>query len=123
MIDLDAFINALKFTWIRRILKGNLKFINIMKCYYDIYKIAFGGSDYHKDSHRYKNRFWTDVFHGLNELNKKEKPKTWSDIFTSCIWNNPFFKIGNKLYQFDRWIVKKYFCFRPTKNKCNILFI
>jgi hypothetical protein len=75
MIDLNAFISALKTTWIRRIITSNGKWLDIVSKLIDIDKLLNCDSHYPETiAKSCKNLFWKDTLNAFVQLCKIKYP-------------------------------------------------
>lgn len=72
MINVNAFINALKSTWIRRIISSNGKWQESTKLYINMEKLTSCNIEYIKNVYdKIDNKFWKDVFKAFLDINCK----------------------------------------------------
>ena len=72
MVNLKAFIEALKLTWIRRLLNADRKWQDFIKLDIEIEKLVGCNTQYIKKKlYNMKNEFWIDVLKGLIKLSEK----------------------------------------------------
>jgi hypothetical protein len=110
MVDIRSYINALKATWIRRLIKAdNLEWVNV---FYNLSTINHildleGGSpdilELFKLSGK-PNYFWKDVFHAWSEVVKCNPPKSSSDFLKSSLWYNNNIRLNNKTLYYRHWV-------------------
>ena len=91
MINIAAFIDALKCTWIRRLLKGDDSpwlrvFEKTISSPGNFYKKGIGW--YETIISNQSNNFWKSVLNSWVQLLQKVKPKTNNDIISSVLWFN-----------------------------------
>ena len=100
MINLNAFSQALKITWLRRILQKESKWQVLIKTIVNIKNVFCCGSDYTDSTLKnVKNVFWKDVLKALSNLQKRLNV----DCDKSCPYQTPIF--CNKIY----WLGEKAF--------------
>ena len=72
MINLSAFIKALKSTWLRRILSSDSKWLEILKVYLDVEKLMTCNTELIKEkSNTINNQFWKDVLKSAIDIDMK----------------------------------------------------
>ena len=104
MIDIKAFIMALKSTWIRKILNSegiwqNLLFQNVNKAFL----LQCGEKYLDEYINKNKNAFWTDVFKAWKELRNKESKENIQNLANKPIWMNNDIKIGGNCVFYKHW--------------------
>ena len=110
MVDVSSYMQALKATWIRRLLKeGNSQWVKIFYKLTDIKNILDieGGSfDILKLLHGSPkvNKFWSDVFTAWAEITKLHFPKCISDFLKSSLWYNNNIRLGKKTMYYRHWV-------------------
>ena len=105
MINLNAFSQALKITWLRRILQKESKWQVLIKTIVNIKNVFCCGSDYTDST--LKNVFWKDVLKALSNLQKRLNV----DCDESCPYQTPFFcninlLVGGKSFFYKSWLDK-----------------
>lgn len=108
MINLQAFISAMKTTWIRRSLKEQSNWQLLLKQNLCINKICSCGSEYFKEvGYKMKNHFWKDVLKAVSTLFALvENVNTDNNIQTSPIFLNHLFCIDGKSFFYKSWFEK-----------------
>ena len=72
MVNFAAFIEALKLTWIRRLLRSDSKWQDFIKFFIKSDKLVGCSIEYiKKELKNIKNPFWLDVFQSLINYNEK----------------------------------------------------
>ena len=100
MIDINAFITALKSTWLRKlIIDNNSQWILLLQCNANIQNILSFGTAYisEKILPKIKNKFWIDVFLSHIHIYKKLIPNEREQFLACPIFYNEDIKIGNKI--------------------------
>ena len=99
MINIVAFIDALKSTWIRRLLMTDSKWQIFIKQYIQIEKLTGCGMKYVQETiSNIPNKFWKDVLLSLINLNTK-MVLTEEDVLKSPLYYNNNIKIdGSSIY-------------------------
>ena len=109
LVQVDLFFEALKCTWIRRILNGNIDnkgFILFSKLTgMNIDDLEKGASYTLRVASKVKNAFWREVLVSWSKIKSKHVPVVLDDILKSCLWNNEHFKIGGKEFNYKKWRV------------------
>ena len=108
MINLNAFSQALKITWLRRILQKESKWQVLIKTIVNIINVFCCGSDYTDSTLKnVKNVFWKDVIKALSNLQKRLNV----DDDKSCPYQTPIFcnknlLVGGKSFFYKSWLEK-----------------
>ena len=108
MIDLKAYISALKSTWIRRILNSEGIWQNILAKILDIKSLLQFGIEYlNKTIRNLNNTFWKDVLNAWKELQIKENlnQKHVNLAYTS-LWFNNEIKVNRAFVFYKHWAQK-----------------
>ena len=103
MIDLRSYIESLKTTWIRRIIKGNdSKWKLLTNEIFEVDKLLNVGPGIIETTVRnIKNRFWKDVLNSWSHLQRITKVDKWEEYIAQPIWYNTGIKIDNKYVFYD----------------------
>ena len=110
MIHVKSFIKSMKITWMKRLLMGNSKWIEVFeKCLNVERELLFTlGPEFSKHiANRTKNQFWKDTLYCYNEfrmLNKKLE-NSRSCLYNE-IWYNNDVKINNRHIFYRLWYDK-----------------
>lgn len=98
MININAFIAALKTTWLRKLITNNNQWIVILQSSLNIQNIFNFGVSYitEKVFPKIKNKFWKDVFMSHIQVSSKNNPTEIQQFQTNPIFFNDNIKIGNK---------------------------
>ena len=98
MIDVLAFNESLKVTWIRRFLNSNnQKWINILAAQWpEYYKFVNFGEDFITKNVQKMNPFWQDVFRAVCTLYSRIRKTTVYHFLNEPIWYNKYIKINKK---------------------------
>ena len=106
MVNLKAFIEALKSTWIRRLLTTNSKWQVFIKAHVNTEKLTGCNIMFlEKAIDTIPNQFWKDVLQSLININKKVV-LTEKDILRSPIYYNHNIKVGGMYIYFNNWFKK-----------------
>ena len=104
MINLEAFVNSLKITCIRRLMTSESKWTEIVKMYVDISKLPFCGQCFLElVSKKCTNNFWAETFNTLSKLIEKLSVKK-ERIFEYPLFFNPDIVVG-----FESTFIKSWF--------------
>ena len=107
LVKVDLFFEALKCTWIRRIVNGNIDAKGLM-----LFSILTGihindlekGANYTINvAKNSQNVFWKEVLLAWSKVKKKHNPNTIDDVLRSCLWENEWFKIGGAEINYKKW--------------------
>lgn len=106
MINLNAFIEALKSTWIRRLLINDCKWQKLIKLDIDIDKLSGCYTKYVENIIKnITNSFWKNVLQSFININEK-KCVTESAILQSPIFFNENIKVGGSSFFYSSWYKK-----------------
>ena len=124
MINLTAFTQALKITWLRRILQKESKWQLLIRKFVNIENAFCCGSEYTElASKKLKNKFWKDVFTALSNFQKHLKVD-WdiSSPYQTPIFCNKNLLVGGKCFFYKSWLDKG-ICYIQDlmDNECNFL--
>ena len=104
MINLEAFVNSLKITWIRRLMTSESKWTEIVKMYVDISKLPFCGQCFFElVSKKCTDNFWAEAFDAFSKLIEK-LPVKKERIFECPLFFNPDIVVG-----FESIFIKSWF--------------
>ena len=114
MINLKAFSQALKITWLRRLLQKESKWQFFIKREVIVERLFSCGSEYTKTMfHKLKNVFWKDVLSAFLEFQRQTKVNIdSSNILQMPVFDNECLKIGTKSFFFKSWFDKGICYFR-----------
>ena len=100
MINLKAFIQGLKLTWVRRLFHSESNWVKLYKYseQIDFTELAYLGPV--KAS---KNKFWKEVFDSWNNLKELHLPRYPGDVLSTSLWNNNSIKVGNSTVYYKNW--------------------
>ena len=103
MINLRAFIDALKSTWIRRLLTTDSKWLALITSQIKIDELTGNNMKYVDDRiKRITNQFWKDVLQSIISINKKTLV-TEEYVLTSPIYYNKNIQIGRTHIYYKSW--------------------
>ena len=106
MVNLQAFIEALKLTWIRRLLNTDRKWQDFIKLDLEVEKLVGCNTEYIKKKiNKMKNNFWIDVLKGFIKFNEKNIMDE-ETILKTPIFNNQNIQINGKDIYYDKWFQK-----------------
>ena len=104
MVNLSAFIASLKITWIRRLLTSPGKWSSIQTKDINLKNITSFGDSYIDNSIKnVSNLFWKDVLNSYQWLLRKNEPTSVVEFLSTPIFNNNFFKVGDKPVFYKGW--------------------
>lgn len=106
MVDVNMFINALKITWIKKILTNENKYSFIVReVVPEIFEsFKFGNVFLDINGIQIENSFWKDVAVSLNLFVKQTRPSSWSELLGVPIWHNCFIKVGGSAVFYRNWM-------------------
>ena len=88
MINLNAFINALKSTWIRRLLTSDSKWQEFIKMHVNLEKLTSFNTEFIRERcNTLKNQFWKDVFKSFLDINRKTEETEEQILKTPLFYN------------------------------------
>ena len=103
MINIRAFIDALKSTWIRRLLTTDSKWLALITSQIKIDELTGNNMKYIEDRiKRITNQFWKDVLQSIININKKTLV-TEEYVLTSPIYYNKNIQIGGTHIYYKSW--------------------
>ena len=103
MLNLNAFMGALKLTWIRRLLLSDCKWQHFIKSEIDMKKLAACKTKYiEKIFSKVQNRFWKDVLQSFININKVKVSKQ-EQVLKSPLFLNENIKIGGSYIYYSSW--------------------
>lgn len=108
MIDLKEFFEALKITWIRRLVNSSIDekigalFVHCTSIT-NKNVLYMGGNYVESKAVNTSNLFWKDVLFSWGQLLKKNTPVTINEFLRQSLWNNELFKIGGEIICLRRW--------------------
>ena len=100
LINVKAFIQGLKLTWVRRLFHSES---NCVKLYKYSEKIDFTELAYLGPVKASKNKFWKEVFDSWNNLKELHLPRYPGDVLSTSLWNNNSIKVGNSTVYYKKW--------------------
>ena len=104
MIDITAFMKALKLTWIKRLFTQYTSpwLILFQKTICSASSLVEFGTVWCKNlTHKITNQFWIEILSIWADFSDKDFIKTNADILSSPIWYNP--KISSLSMYFSKW--------------------
>ena len=98
MVNTEAFICALKTTWLRKLILNNGLWSVILQSTVNIQSLLNYGTAYIVDKvlPKTKNKFWVDVFKSHIKVSAKQEPTKIEHFQTSPLFHNDNIKIGNR---------------------------
>ena len=104
MINLKAFINSMKLTWLRRVILSNGPWQSIVNDTINLNKLLVFGSCYAIDvQNKIKNKFWIDVLRAYSDVLQLSGENTEYYILSSPIVYNNTITIGSKPIYIKEW--------------------
>ena len=116
MVDVRAYIDALKITWLRRLYKANQSsdWSTLCNHIFGITRLLLleGGSAKCVGTQRIYNNFWLDVFKSWSNFTRVHLPTTTVEVLKSTLWFNDKIKVGGKCIYYKHWESKgvKFIC-------------
>lgn len=106
MINLNAFVNALKSTWIRRLLLKENKWQEFIRLHIKLEKLTSCNVEYIRDIYNtINNQFWKDVLKAFLEINCKMEIDE-EHVLKSPIFCNKNIKVGRNHIFYKTWYDK-----------------
>ena len=106
MINLNAFVNALKSTWIRRLLLNESKWQELIKIHINLEMLTSCNVEYIQDIlSTLNNQFWKDVLESFLDINYKTEIGE-EQILKSPLFYNRYIKIDRKYVFYKTWYDK-----------------
>ena len=108
MVNLKAYIDSLKLSWIRRLYQTTAKWQLILKSFVDVDLLTNTGSEYITMSiNTCKNKFWKDVLKAWVKLRDLDRDMTKDEsLLKTPIWYNKYISIGKKSVFYKDWYKK-----------------
>ena len=107
MINLKAFVNSMKLTWLRRVILSDSPWQSIVDNKINFQELFSLGRSYIDSlSKNVKNKFWIDVLRAFSELLSLQKNITQEFVLSSSIFHNPEIKVGGKPLWIKTWYQK-----------------
>ena len=104
MINLKAFMNSMKITWLRRIIVTDSPWQSVIRNTINFNEIFSFGTNYiDLLLPKIKNKFWTDVLKAYSELITANKIEKEDQILSCPIFNNIDIKVGNITVCIKSW--------------------
>ena len=104
MINISAFIRALKITWIRRLILNDGKWSSIIQNDISLKYLINSGSSYILNIMKtVSNPFWLDVLKSLHTLTKAKNYNNMNDVLRTPVFFNEDILIGRKPIFFTNW--------------------
>ena len=111
MLKIDPFIDALKISWIRRLILKDSKCTYLLyHSYPNIRNFQTFGAEYLKSQIRtIDNCFWKETLLAWIKFSKKLNLSTCNDFLKEPIWFNDLLKVGGKSFFYTKWFEKGLF--------------
>ena len=122
MIDLNAFITALKTTWIRRVVTSNGKWLDVVSKFIDINKLLNCGCHYPETiAKSCTNIFWKDTLRAFVHLCKRTR-SNHEQILENPLFYNHNILVGTKSIFLKSWFDSGVQCIGDIFKENGILF-
>ena len=106
MINIKAIIDALKLTWLRRLITYDSKWQHFIKSYIDLYKLMCCHLNYIEHCKKsFKNTFWVDVLNAFIKINSEEVLNEDQVLKCPLFYNNNI-KVGGTHIYYTNWYKK-----------------
>ena len=124
MINLKAFSQALKITWLRRVLQKESKWQLFIKRAVAVERVFSCGSQYTKATlQKLKNNFWKDVFKALLVFQQQVNVNMDKfNILQTPVFDNELLTIGGKSFFYESWFDKGICYFRDFIDSQGIFY-
>ena len=107
MINLKAFMNSMKITWLRRIVVTDSPWQSVINNTINFNEIFSFGTNYIDLLFpKMKNEFWTDLLKAYSELITVNKIDKEDQLLSCPIFNNIDIKVGNISVCIKSWLTK-----------------
>ena len=104
MINLKAFIDSMKLTWLRRVILSNSPWQSVMNNTINFNELLVFGSCYtNAIQNKIKNKFWIDVLHAYSDILQLTGEDTEHFVLSSPIFYNSKIMIGNQPIYIKKW--------------------
>ncbi len=104
MLNIEAYIQGLKLTWIRRLLGSDSKLTKLFFTQANIETEYFAYTGMDSNANRITNKFWREVNEAWFKLEKKQNETLKEiDISHETIWRNENIKVGNCKVFYKSW--------------------
>ena len=118
MINLSAFVDSLKLTWMRRLLRDNGKWQLLTQNKFDLNKLITCGEHFCEGTiTTLLNKFWKDVLNAYLNLLKMYEPKGEFDFLSSPLLYNIEIKINGNPIKMNSWQEKGLFYINDILNE------
>ena len=104
MINLKAFIDSMKLTWLRRVILSNSPWQSVMNNTINFNGLLVFGRYYtNAIQNKIKNKFWIDVLHAYSDILQLTGEDTEHFVLSSPIFYNNKIMIGNQPIYLKKW--------------------
>ena len=104
MINLKAFIDSMKLTWLRRVILSNSPWQSVMNNTINFNELLVFGRCYtNAIQNKIKNKFWIDVLHAYSDILQLTGENTEHFVLSSPIFYNNKIMIGNQPIYIKKW--------------------
>ena len=124
MINLSAFVDSLKLSWVRRLLRDNNSTWKLLiQNKFNLTKLITCGENYSERTvSSISNPFWKDVLISYSKLLKLYVPKNEFDFLSSPLIYNHRLKIGGAPINFHSWHEKGIFYINDIINENGVVY-
>ena len=104
MINLKAFIDSMKLTWLRRVILSNSPWQSVINNTINFNGLLVFGRCYtNAIQNKIKNKFWIDVLHAYSDILQLTGEDTEHFVLSSPIFYNNKIMIGNQPIYIKKW--------------------
>ncbi|XP_053387493.1 uncharacterized protein LOC128551109 [Mercenaria mercenaria] len=123
MINLNAFLDSLKLTWLRRLLKENSKWKLLVDNMFNFNKLLIFGQSYCEATiDTLSNNFWRDVLRSYSKLLQAYVPQGDFDFLSSPLLYNKNIKIGGIPINSQSWYKNGLFYVNDIINQNGVIY-
>jgi len=107
-VDVKKFIQALKVTWIRRLMQSNSKYSYLVSEICPFFQNCgkYGVEYIAREKKNVKNVFWTDVWDGYCAYVNSIPVNNWEQFLMQPVWLNPLFKVAGRPFEYKNYLRK-----------------
>ena len=103
-VDIEAFADSLKLSWIRKLVTGNHGWTHIIQAQFPTVKFLNKCGSKLPIGKTYLNRFWLHTFQAYNKFYKKIKLDNPEEVVAEPIFFNENINVNDKLLKVVEWI-------------------
>ena len=106
-VDVKKFIQALKVTWIRRLMQSNSKYSYLVSEIWPFFHNCgkYGVNILHVKRRMYK-MFWTDVWYSYCAYVNSIPVNNWEQVLIQPVWLNPLFNVAGRPVEYKHYLRK-----------------